>query len=112
LLSLIPKIAVALRFPFSSAHLITSRLNFAIYDSLLDFWRPSSVTTVHDKLELAPSTFQLRRELASDEIAHACWERPASRYRYDSSAPGVASDFNALVTSHIIQSVALWAKGG
>jgi len=27
---------------------------------------------------------QLRRELASDEIAHACWERPASRYRYDS----------------------------
>jgi hypothetical protein len=26
-------------------------LNSAIYDSLLDFWRPSSITTVHDKLE-------------------------------------------------------------
>jgi hypothetical protein len=30
--------------------------------------------------------------------------RPTSRYRYDSSAPGVASDFNASVTSDIIQS--------
>jgi len=27
-------------------------------------------------------------ELASDEIAHTCWERPTSWYRYDSSAPG------------------------
>jgi hypothetical protein len=27
-------------------HWITSRLNFAVYDSLLDFWRPSSITTV------------------------------------------------------------------
>jgi len=35
-----------------------------------------------------------------------------SRYRYDSSAQGVASDFNASVTSDIIQSVALWARGG
>jgi len=51
LLSSTPKIAVALGFPFSSAHWITSRLNFAVYDSLLDFWRPSSITTVHDKLE-------------------------------------------------------------
>jgi len=37
---------------------------------------------------------------------------PALRYRYDSSAPGVASDFNASVTSDIIQSVTLWARGG
>jgi hypothetical protein len=50
LLSLTPKIAAALRFPFSSAHRITSRLNSAVYDSLLDFWHPSSITTVHDKL--------------------------------------------------------------
>jgi len=34
LLSSTPKIAMALRFPFSSAHRITSRLNFAVYDSL------------------------------------------------------------------------------
>jgi len=54
---------------------------------------------------------QLRRELASDEIAHACFEKPTLRYQYDSSAPGVASDFNAVVTSDIIQSVALWARG-
>jgi hypothetical protein len=26
-------------------------LNFAVYDSLLDFWRPSSITTVHNKLD-------------------------------------------------------------
>jgi hypothetical protein len=51
LLSSTPKIAVALRFPFSSAHWITSRLNFAVYDSLLDFWRPSSVTMICDELE-------------------------------------------------------------
>jgi len=51
LLSSTPKIAAALRFPFSSAHRTTSRLNFAVYDSLLDFWRPSSITAVHDKLE-------------------------------------------------------------
>jgi hypothetical protein len=51
LLSSTPKIAAALRFPFSSAHRITSCLNFAVYDSLLDFWRPSSITTVHNKLE-------------------------------------------------------------
>jgi hypothetical protein len=50
LLSPTPKIAVALQLPFS-AHRITSRLNFAMYDSLLDFWHPSSITTVHDKLE-------------------------------------------------------------
>jgi hypothetical protein len=31
-----PKIAAALRFPFS-AHRITSCFNFAVYDSLLDF---------------------------------------------------------------------------
>ena len=37
--------------------------------------------------------------------------RFASRYRYDSSASGVASDFDASVTSDIIQSVALWAIG-
>jgi hypothetical protein len=54
---------------------------------------------------------QLRHELVSDEIVHACWERPASRYQYDSSAPGVALDFNTLVTSNIIQSVALWESG-
>jgi hypothetical protein len=51
LLSSTPKTAAALRFPFSSAQRITSRLNFAVYDSLLDFWHPSSITTVHDKLE-------------------------------------------------------------
>jgi hypothetical protein len=51
LLSSTPKIAATLRFPFSSAHRKISRLNFAVYDSLLDFWRPSSITTVHDKLE-------------------------------------------------------------
>jgi len=51
LLSSTPKIAAALRFPFSSMHQITSRLNFAVHDSLLDFWHPSSITTVHDKLE-------------------------------------------------------------
>jgi len=113
LLSSTPKTAAALRFPFSSVHRINSRLNFAVYDSLLDFWCPSSITTVHNKLEYAPSTFQqLRRELASVEIAHACWEIPALRYRYESSAPGVASDFNALVTPDIIQSVALWTRGG
>jgi hypothetical protein len=49
LLSSTAKIAATLQFSFS-AHQITSRLNFAIYDSLLDFWRPS-ITTVHDKLE-------------------------------------------------------------
>jgi hypothetical protein len=86
-------------------------LNFAVYDSLIDFWCPSSITMVHDKLEQAPSTFQqLKHELVSDKIAHTCWERPASGYRYDSSAPGVVSDFNALVTSIIIQSVTLWAR--
>jgi hypothetical protein len=105
LLSSTPKIAAALRFPFSSAHQITSCLNFAVYDSLLDFWCPSSLTMVHNKLEYAPSTFQqLRHVLASDNIAHACCERPASWYWYDSSAPGVASDFNTLVKSDIIQS--------
>jgi hypothetical protein len=26
-------------------------LNFAVYDSLIDFWRPSSISTVHYKLE-------------------------------------------------------------
>jgi hypothetical protein len=113
LLSSTPKLAAALRFPFSSPHRITSRLNFAVCDSLLDLRRPSSITMEHDKLDQAPPTFQqLRSKLASDKIAYACWERPASRYRYDSSAPGVASDFNAVVTSNIIQSVALWARGG
>jgi hypothetical protein len=87
-------------------------LNFGVYDSLLDFWCPSSITTVHDKLEWAPSTFQqLGCKLVLDEIVHTCWERPTSRYPYDWSVPGVASDFNALVTSNIIQSVVLWAKG-
>jgi hypothetical protein len=61
LLSSIPKIAAVFRFPFSSVHRITSRLNFATYDSLLDFRCPSSVTTVHDKLEQAPPTFQQPR---------------------------------------------------
>jgi hypothetical protein len=40
-----------LRFSFSSAHRINSCFNFGIYDSLLDFWHPSSITTVHNKLE-------------------------------------------------------------
>jgi hypothetical protein len=76
LLSSTPKIAVALRFPFSSAHRITSRLKFAVYDSLVDFRRPSSVTTVHDKLEQAPPTFQQLRVRT-----HILWdgaERPAA----------------------------------
>jgi hypothetical protein len=34
LLSSTPKFAAALQFPFSSVHRITSRLNFAAYDSL------------------------------------------------------------------------------
>jgi len=51
LLSSTLKIAAAFRLPLSSAHRITSCLNFAVYDSLLDFWRPSSITMVHDKLE-------------------------------------------------------------
>jgi hypothetical protein len=55
---------------------------------------------------------QLRREPASDEIVHAFWDRPTLRCRYDSSAPGIVSDFNTLVTSNIIQSVALWARDG
>jgi len=85
LLSSTPKITVALRFPFSSVYQITSCLNFAIYDSLLDFWHPSSITTVHDKLEWALSTFQqLGCKLASDKTEHACWERPTWRYQYDS----------------------------
>jgi hypothetical protein len=33
-------------------------------------------------------------------------------YQYESSAPGIALDFNALVTSNIIQSVVMWARGG
>jgi len=51
LFSSTPKMSVALRFPFSSVYWITSRLNFAIYDSLLGFWHPSSITTVHNELE-------------------------------------------------------------
>jgi hypothetical protein len=31
---------------------------------------------------------------------------------YDSLVPDVTSDFNALVTSSIIQSVPLWSRGG
>ena len=61
LLSSTPKIAAGLRFPFSSAHRVNSSLNFAIYDSLLDFRHPSSVTTAHDKLEQATPTFQQLR---------------------------------------------------
>jgi hypothetical protein len=42
LLSSTPKIAAALRFPFSSVHQITSRLNFAIYESnIQDFCNTS-----------------------------------------------------------------------
>jgi hypothetical protein len=33
-------------------------LNFAVCDNLLDFRRPSSITTVHDKLDQAPPTFE------------------------------------------------------
>jgi hypothetical protein len=77
LLSSTPKIAAALWFPFSSVHRITSRLNFAVYDnSLLDFRRPSSVTTVHDKLEQAPPTFQQPR--VRTHILQDGAERPAA----------------------------------
>jgi hypothetical protein len=38
-------------FHAADTHRITSRLNCAVYDSLLDFWRPSYITMVHDKLE-------------------------------------------------------------
>jgi hypothetical protein len=59
------------------------------------------------------SLFVLRRDCApllrEPGFTVLVW---ASRYRYDSSAPGIASDFNASVTSDIIQSVALWTKGG
>jgi hypothetical protein len=67
---------VALQFPFSSAHRISSCLNFAIYDSLLDFRHPSSVTMVYDKLDQAPPTFQQPRVRT-----HILWdgaERPAT----------------------------------
>jgi hypothetical protein len=76
LLSSTPKIAAALRFPFSSVHRITSRLNFAIYDSLLGFRHSSSVTTVHDKLEKAPPTFQQPRVWTHILLDGA--ERPAA----------------------------------
>jgi hypothetical protein len=76
LLSSAPKIAAALWFPLSSAHQITSHLNFAVYDSLLDFRRPSSVTMVHDKLEQAPSTFQQLR--VRIHILQDGAERPAA----------------------------------
>jgi hypothetical protein len=76
LLSSTPKIAAALRFPFSSVQRITSRLNFAVYDSLLDFRHPSSVTTVHDKLEQAPPMFRQLR--VRTHILRDGAERPAA----------------------------------
>jgi hypothetical protein len=48
----IPKIAVTLQFLFYAHH--TTCLNFAANDSLLDFWRTSSITMVHAILEQAP----------------------------------------------------------
>jgi hypothetical protein len=58
------KIAAALWFPFSTAHRRISRLNFALYDSHLYFWCPSSITTVHDKFRQAAlmwrSLFEIR----------------------------------------------------
>jgi hypothetical protein len=62
LLSSTPKFAAALRFPLSSAHRITSRLNFAVYDSLLDFWRPSFTTRVQktEKAVCLPVFLQLK----------------------------------------------------
>jgi hypothetical protein len=57
LLSPTPKITSASQFRFSSAHQTISHLNFAIYDILLDFWRPSSITMVHEKLDETPPTF-------------------------------------------------------
>jgi hypothetical protein len=54
LLSSTPKIAAALQFHFSSAKRITSHFNFLIYENLLDFWRPSSITMIHNKLDQTP----------------------------------------------------------
>jgi hypothetical protein len=41
---------------FPSAHQTISCYNFAIYDSIFDFWLSSSITTVHDVLGQAPHT--------------------------------------------------------
>jgi hypothetical protein len=50
------------------------RLNLAIYDCISDFWCPSSITMVHDKLQQATRMFsQLRHQLVSDKIVHTCW---------------------------------------
>jgi hypothetical protein len=50
-------------------------LKFTVY-IVLDFWHPSSITMVQDKLEQAPPTFQeLWCELVLDDTAHACWEK-------------------------------------
>jgi hypothetical protein len=51
LLSSTQKTAVVSQFPFSSAHRTTTHLNFVVYNMLLDFWCPSSITMVHDKLD-------------------------------------------------------------
>ena len=45
------KMLSGMAFHAADVHRITSRVNFAVYDSLLDFRCPSSITTVHDKLE-------------------------------------------------------------
>jgi hypothetical protein len=95
-------------------HQATSCLTFAVYDNLLHFWCPSSITMVHDIPEQAPSSLlRLWCKLISHEIGYVYWEWP-SPYRYDSLAPGIASGFNAfvmLVISNIIQSVTLWVRG-
>jgi hypothetical protein len=57
LLSSTPKFEAALQFPLSSTHRIASRLNFAVYYSLLDFLRPSSITRVKKKKKRKSSLF-------------------------------------------------------
>jgi hypothetical protein len=64
--------------PFSSVH---QRINLisAVYDCRSHFLCPSSITMVHEKLAKAlPKFEQLRCYLVSNEIVHACWERPTS----------------------------------
>jgi hypothetical protein len=50
-----PKTAAALWFFFSACQ-TTSCFNFAVYDSLLDFYHPCPIIAVHGMLEQAPDT--------------------------------------------------------
>jgi hypothetical protein len=49
-----PKTAAAALHFLPTLRVEQSHLNFVVYDSLLDFWHPSSTTVVHNILEQAP----------------------------------------------------------